>query len=193
MSHEDVKSRDGSTVKQTGFAAQSLWLKLLLVVSVGAVVVGIVRCSVESTAPVAGSVSSVAVMPVRVEAPEGFFPQPSDSVAVVAAKWFTRSFARESGIAVDMVKADAVPAALAEDAGYDALAYFTLERTHDEEKDEYGLHIHGEMIHSVTKRPVTVVDYNVPPAFLYRRMTEAGERMARSMGYAPPTDTEEEG
>ncbi len=170
-----------------GFAAQPLWLRVLLVVSVLAMVIGIVRCSIESTAPVAQAVSSVAVMPVRVDAPDGFFTQPGDSVAVLAATWFTRSFARASGIQVDIVRSqEDVLTVLREDTPYGGLAYFTLERAYDEEKGEYRLLIHGEVVHSVTKRPMAVVDYDAPPSFIYRRMTEAGEEVARRMGYGSP-------
>jgi hypothetical protein len=168
-----------------GFASQPLWLRILLIASVCLVAAGIVRCSIESTAPVAGAVSSVAVMPVLVDAPEGFFTQPGDSVAVMAAKWFTRSFVREAGIRVDIIPPSGVVNALSDGAGYDGLAYFRLERVHDEAEGEYRLHIHGEMIHSVTKRAMATVDYEAPAAFLYRRMTEAGVEMALKMGYQP--------
>jgi len=189
----DVEAKAGVTAEakpaRGGFTAQPVWLRLLLIVSVCAMVVGIVRCSIESTAPVAGAVSSVAVMPVRVDAPEGFFPQPGDTVAVMAAKWFTRSFARASGIQVDIVGAQEVATVLADDSPYDGLAYFTLERTHDAEADEYRLAIHGEMVNTATKRPMVMFDDDAPPSFLYRRMTEAGEEMARKMGYALPDTT----
>ena len=176
--------------RRGGFSSQPLWLRLVLILSVSAMVIGIVRCSIESTAPVASAVTSVAVMPVRVDAPDGFFTQPGDSVAVVAAKWFMRSFARESGIQVDMVRSrEDVPAVLREDAPYDGLAYFTLERVYDQEKDEYRLLIHGEILHSTTKRPMATVDYDLPPSFLYRRMTEAGVDMARAMGYTNAQET----
>lgn len=182
MAQEETQARGG-------FAAQPIWLKLLLIVSVAAMATGIVRCSIESTAPVASSVTSVAVMPVRVDAPDGFFTQPGDTVAVMAAKWFTRSFARHSGVQVDMVLSqEDILKVLREDTPYDGLAYFALERTYDEETDEYRLLIHGEMVHSETRRPMVMVDYDAPPAFLYRRMTEAGEEMARRMGYVLPDE-----
>ncbi len=177
----------GAGGRRAGFSSQPLWLRILFLLSVTLVVIGIVRCSIESTAPVAGAVTRVAVMPVNVDAPEGFFTQPADSVAVIAGTWFMRSFARESGIDVDLVASrEEVPSVLAEGSGYDGLAYFTLTRVFDEEREEHRLSIHGEMIHFVTKRPMTTVDYDVPPSFLYRRMTEAGEEMARRMGYDPP-------
>ncbi len=180
-------STDGAKAKRrAGFWSQPAWLKFLLIVSLAAMAVGIVRCSIESTAPVAQAVSSIAVMPVRVDAPEGFFTQPGDSVAILAATWFTRSFARESGIQVDIIRSvEQIPEVLRDDTPYDGFAYFTLERAFDEEKDEYRLLIHGEVVHSETKRPMVIVDYDAPPAFIYRRMTEAGEDVARKMGYVP--------
>ncbi len=185
---------DGDAGQRGGFKAQPPWLRFLLIVSVTAMIIGIVRCSIESTAPVAQAVSSVAVMPVRVQAPDGFFTQPGDSVAIMAAKWFTRSFARESGIQVDIIRSeDEIPGVLREDAPYDGLAYFTLERSYDAEKEEYRLLIHGEIVHTETKRAMAIVDYDAPPSFLYRRMTEAGEDVARRMGYAPGAEAEAEG
>ncbi len=175
--------------QRSGFKAQPSWLRFLLIVSVSAMVIGIVRCSVESTAPVAQVVTSVAVMPVQVKAPDGFFTQPGDSVAILAAKWFTRSFARESRVQVDIVRSpEEIPEVLREDTPYDGLVYFTLERDYDAEKEEYRLLIHGEIVHTETKRPMAMVDYDVPPSFLYRRMTEAGEEIARKMGYIPSGD-----
>jgi len=190
---ETESSRNAGRGATRGFTAQPLWLRLLLIVSVLAMVIGIVRCSIESTAPVATAVSSVAVMPVRVEAPEGFFTQPGDTVAVMAAKWFARSFSRASGIQVEIVRSpEDVLTVLQEDTPYDGLAYFSLERAYDEEKDEYRLLIHGEVVHSATKRPMVIVDYSVPPSFIYRRMTEAGEEVARRMGYASQGEAEGE-
>jgi len=184
------RTTDGGSVKQrSGFKAQPSWLRFLLIVSAAAMVIGIVRCSIESTAPVAQAVSSIAVMPVRVQAPEGFFTQPGDSVAILAAKWFTRSFARESRIEVDIIRSEEeIPEVLREDTPYDGLAYFTLERFYDAEKEEYRLLIHGELVHTETKRPMAIVDYDAPPSFLYRRMTEAGEDVARRMGYGSAGD-----
>ncbi|MCD4690894.1 hypothetical protein K8S17_05475, partial [bacterium] len=115
-----------------------------------------------------------------------FFTQSGDSVAVVSAKWFARSFARASGIQVDIISSrDAIPETLAEDGGYDGLAYFVLDRVFNVERDEYMLSIRGEMVHAVSKRAMTTVDYELPPSFLYRKMTQAGVDMSRHMGYEP--------
>jgi hypothetical protein len=160
------------------WSSQSLWLKVVLILSLALIVVGVVRCSFESTAPVAGVVKRVAVMPVVIDAPEGYFPTPSDSVAVVTARWFARSFARESGAYVEVVASrERVPKVAAEGTDFDGLAYFQLTKSGDD------LLIHGEIIHSATRRPMVTVDYEIPRSFLYRRMTEAGREMAASMGY----------
>ncbi len=161
-----------------GWSSQSPWLKVVLVLSLALIVVGVVRCSFESTAPVAGSVGRVAVMPVVIDAPEGYFPLPSDSVAMVTARWFARSFARESGVYVEVVASrERVPEVAAEGTDFDGLAYFQLTKSGNQ------LLIHGEMIHSATRRPMATVDYEIPSSFLYRRMTEAGSEMATKMGY----------
>jgi len=39
---------------------------------------------------------------------------------------------------------------------------------------------------------MAIVDYDAPPSFLYRRMTEAGEDVARVMGYISPDEVGEE-
>jgi len=39
---------------------------------------------------------------------------------------------------------------------------------------------------------MAIVDYDAPPSFLYRRMTEAGAEVARTMGYTSPDEPGEE-
>ncbi len=165
-------------VRKGGWLSQSLWLKVVLVLSLGLIVVGVVRCSFESTAPVAQAVDRVAVMPIVVDAREGFFPVSADSVAIATARWFARSFARESGVYVEVVASrERVPEVAAEGTDFDGLVYFELTGSDDK------LLVHGEMIHSATRRPMATVDYEVPSSFLYRRMTDAGREMATLMGY----------
>ena len=164
--------------RKGGWSSQSLWLKVVLVLSLALIVIGVVRCSFESTAPVAGTVGRVAVMPVVIDAPKGYFPVSSDSVAIAAARWFARSFARESGIYVEVVESrERIPEVAAEGTDFDGLAYFQLTRSGNQ------LLIHGEIVHSVTRRAMATVDYDIPSSFLYRRMTEAGIEMAAKMGY----------
>ncbi|MBC8451003.1 hypothetical protein H8D73_02185 [bacterium] len=166
------------TEARGGWASQSIWLKAVLVLSLALIVVGVVRCSFESTEPVAQAVDRVAVMPVAVDVPEGFFPAPPDSVAIATARWFARSFAKESGVSVEVVASrERVPEVAAEGTDFEGLVYFELKESGDR------LLVHGEMIHSGTRRPMATVDYDIPPSFLFRRITEAGVEMAASMGY----------
>jgi len=161
-----------------GWSSQSLWLKAVLILSLALIVVGVVRCYFESTEPVAQTVSRVAVMPVLVDAPEGFFTAPSDTVAIATARWFARSFARETGVYVEVVASrERVPEVAAEGTDFDGLAYFKLTESGDR------LLVHGEIVHSATRRPMVTVDYDIPSSFLYRRITDAGREMASSMGY----------
>ena len=161
-----------------GWSSQSIWLKVVLILSLALVVVGVVRCSFESTGPVAQAVNRVAVMPVVIDEQEGYFPVSSDSMAITTARWFARSFARESGVYVEIVTShERVAEVAAEGTDIDGLAYFTLTGSRDQ------LLVHGEMIHSATRRPMATVDYEIPSSFLYRRITEAGREMAASMGY----------
>jgi hypothetical protein len=174
-----MSEKTGTQGRRTGgWSSQSLWLKAVLVLSLVLIVVGVVRCSFESTAPVAQAVDRVAVMPVVVDASEGFFQASSDSVAIATARWFARSFARESGVYVEVVASrERTPEVAAEGTDFERLVYFQLTASGDR------LLVHGEMIHSATRRPMATVDYDIPPSFLYRRITEAGLEMARKMGY----------
>ncbi|MBM3307917.1 MAG: hypothetical protein FJY74_06295 [Candidatus Eisenbacteria bacterium] len=48
---EETSGTDAPSERAGGFRSQPLWLKALLVLSVAALAVGIVRCSFEATAP----------------------------------------------------------------------------------------------------------------------------------------------
>jgi hypothetical protein len=77
-------------------------MKILLFVSLAAVVTGVVRCSLELTQPPV-IIRTIAIAPVTVDVPGDLFSAPSDSVARVAARQFARALTAETGLDVKVV------------------------------------------------------------------------------------------
>ncbi len=81
----------GTSSSEGGWRAQSLWLKVILLVSLALVVIGVYRCSGELV-PSQGP-RTICVERATVAVPDSLLALPADSLAVLA----TRLFARDLG------------------------------------------------------------------------------------------------
>lgn len=87
---------DGMTA---GWRAQPVALKLLLFASVAALAVGVIRCSMESTAPVSADISVIGVSGVAVVGVEEALGAPPEALARDLREEFVRSLEKATGVA----------------------------------------------------------------------------------------------
>jgi len=83
-----------------GWHAQPLALKLLLFGSLAAVAVGVVRCSMEATAPVSEDITVIGVSPVLVVGDETSLGAPPDTLARRIGRIFVGALAEATGVPV---------------------------------------------------------------------------------------------
>ena len=144
-------------------------MRILLVVSLAALVLGVVRCSMELTA-VPGPIESVGVLPVVVDAPEDLLPAPTDSLSRLAARQFGRILESESGVEA-MVVED-------ETADVDALARLRIKWSRG------SIVLSGEIRHRETGTVVATIEAEGPVERLYSMLTLAAGRAGRELGAA---------
>lgn len=83
-----------------GWRSQSVWLKLMLAVSLVFVALGVYRCSMELEPP--DGPRLVRVERATVDAPDSLFAVPADSMAALTSRLFARELGEASGIDVTL-------------------------------------------------------------------------------------------
>ena len=182
---DDVREKTAGSRQSEGVTPESLrasWrsqppvLRILLAVSIVALIVGVVRCSMELTA-VPAPIESVGVLPVVVDAPDDLLPAPADSLSRLAARQFGRILESESGIE-SMVIED-------ESAEVDALAKLRIDW------ERGSIVLSGDIRRRETGAVVATIDAAGPVQRLYAMLTIAAGRAGRELGKSDPEEGSE--
>jgi len=139
-------------VSDGGFRSQPLALKILLLASLTAVMIGVVRCSMEATTPLEADVSVVGVAPVVARVGPDLFGAPADTVEARVTRRFVAGLARSSGLEVVMVGD--------ERAATDAVIFLRLRA------EGKGLRLEGEITERPTGRLLGPIDVRGDPTLL---------------------------
>lgn len=95
---DPVSTGQEEAVSASGWRSQSLWLKVMLFVSLVFVAAGVYRCSAELT-PVEGP-RTIRVERATIAVPDSLLAVPADSVAALASRLFVRGLREASGLEV---------------------------------------------------------------------------------------------
>jgi hypothetical protein len=153
--------------RRRGFRSQALPLKILLVASVVALAVGMIRCSLEF-AGVAPRIGSVGVARVIVALDEGASWAPADSISARAARAFAEALRRESSICVRLAPRGA--------SGFDAIARIRIEGT------ETGIRVAVGIVDASSGRALFETEGEGAPAMLEGLLNGAAVRVAEALG-----------
>jgi hypothetical protein len=150
-----------------GWASQPLALRILLVVSITAIVVGVVKCSMEVTPP-AAPIASLGILPVAVDAPEELLPASADSMSHMAARQFARILEGETELDIRMIDD--------ESAEVEGIAVLSLEWTRG------SFVVSGEIRSRETGAVLAEVFAEGPAERLYAVVSVAAGRTGRALG-----------
>ncbi len=150
-----------------GWRSQPLALRILLIVSLAAVVVGVVKCSME-VVPLPAPIASLGILPVAVDAPAELLPVPADSMSVMAARQFARILEGDTELDIHMIED--------ESADVEGIAILSLEWTRG------SFVVSGEIRSRETGAVLAEVYAEGPAERLYAVVSVAAGRTGRALG-----------
>jgi hypothetical protein len=165
------RRRDGAADARprSGFRSQPRGLKILLIVSLAAIVAGVVRCSIE-IASVGAPISSIGVQRASVDLDGAIAGAPPDSVAARASRVFAEALREHARAEVRLASPGT--------RGFDALARLRISGS------EGGIRVAVGVVHTASGRALFETRSEGPPETLEGLLNGLALRTATALGIA---------